>query len=145
MTRKEFNSWVNTMIKGIDYKRFFTYRLDTTGAPDRRIDSPKNRTVICYDRKTHKVGIAICHPNDEFNMRIGKAIAYARCRGYSIPEIDTYKNLVQMKHGDVFSYKDTEYMFISHVFDNLYVVYNAELDTVEKLYNDNSRYLILAD
>lgn len=145
MTRKEFNSWVNTMIKGIDYKRFFTYRLDTTGTPDRRIDSQKNRTVICYDGKTHKVGIAICHPNDEFNMRIGKAIAYARCRGYSIPEIDTYKNLVQMEHGDVFSYKDTEYMFISHVFDNLYVVYNAELDTVEKLYNDNSRYLILAD
>ena len=41
MTRKEFNLWVDTMVKGVDYKRFFTYRLDTT-------------TVICYDKKTHK-------------------------------------------------------------------------------------------
>lgn len=145
MTREEFNSWVDTMIKGIDYKRFFTYRLDTTETSGRRIVPPKNRTVICYDEKTHKVGVAICHPDDEFNMSIGKAIAYARCRGYSIPKIDTYKTLKQMKHGDVFAYGGQEFMFISYVFDNLYAVYNAEFDTVEKLYNDNSSYRILAD
>ena len=135
MTREEFNSWVDTMVKGIDYKRFRAYCFP----------SPDNKTIYCYDNKAHKVGIASCHPDDEFNMKVGKAIAYARCRGYSIPKIDTYKTLKQMKHGDVFSYKDREFMFISHVFDNLYAVYNAELDTVEKLYNDNSKYVILAD
>lgn len=141
MTREEFNSWVNTMSRRADNERFVTGQMySNTATP-----SIKNRITICYDKKTDKAGVAICHPDDEFNMRIGKAIAYARCRGYSIPKIDTYKTLKQMKHGDVFSYKDREFMFISHVFDNLYAVYNAELDTVEKLYNDNSKYVILAD
>lgn len=83
MTREEFNSWVDTMVKGIDYKRFYSYRFP----------GPNDRTFYCYDKKTHKVGVAVCHPNDKFNMDIGKAIAYARCRGYSIPKIDTYKTL----------------------------------------------------
>ena len=71
MTKEEFSLWVDTMAKNIDYKRYSAYRFDTT--------------VICYDKKTRKVGVAMCHPDDNFNMNIGKAIAYARCKGYSIP------------------------------------------------------------
>lgn len=71
MTKEEFSLWVDTMVKNIDYKRYSAYRFDTT--------------VICYDKKTRKVGVAMCHPDDNFNMSIGKAIAYARCKGYSIP------------------------------------------------------------
>lgn len=145
MTREEFKSWAFTMAKGVDYKRFFIYRLDTIGRSEKILYTSENRIVICYDKKTRKIGVAFCHPDDKFDITIGKAIAYARCRGYSIPEIDTYKTLKQMKHGDVFAYGGNEFMFISHVFDNLYAVYNAEFNTVEKLYNDNSSYRILAD
>lgn len=133
MTREEFNSWVDTMVKGVDYKRFFVDCVTS------------NKTVLCYDRQTHKVGIAIRNPDDEFDFTIGAAIAYARCKGYSIPKIDTYKTLKQMKHGDIFFYGGNTLMFISHVFDNLYAVYDEEFDTVEKLYNDNSKYLMLED
>jgi len=90
MNKVEFNEWANNMIKRVDYKRFFTYRL-----PD------DSRTIICYDKKTGKMGVARCHSDDTFNLVWGKAIARARCSGFEVPKI-TEKKLSEMQYGDKF-------------------------------------------
>lgn len=38
--------------------------------------------IACANKKP---GIAICHPNDEFNETVGKAIALCRLNGVKIP------------------------------------------------------------
>ena len=72
------------------------------------------KVTICYDIVNNKVGIAKCHPDDENNCTIGKAIAYARCKGYKIPKQKVYKTFSEMKYGDKFKgfFGDT-YIFLS--------------------------------
>lgn len=67
------------------------------------------KVTICYDITNNKIGIAKCHPDDENDFHIGKAIAYARCKGYNIPEQKVYKKLSEMKNGETFKsmYGDT--------------------------------------
>lgn len=60
------------------------------------------KVTICYDITNNKIGIAKCHPDDENDFHIGKAIAYARCKGYEIPKQKVYKTLSEMKNGDMF-------------------------------------------
>ena len=59
---------------------------------------------FCYDKRTGNVGIARRHPDDKPNFSIGKAIAYARCRGYEIPRQTSLKYLHEMYNGDKFYY-----------------------------------------
>ena len=103
MKNKRFFDWVAEMIMRIDYKRFNTYR-------------PANNDtniVFCFDNHTGKVGVARCNPSDNFNLDIGKAIAYARCRGYEVPKISTYKKFCELKNGDRFKWNSTIiYLFI---------------------------------
>ena len=91
MNRKEFNKWAENMVKKIDYKRIFTYTLP---------DSHCKNVIICYNKNTGKVGVARCHPDDDFHLVWGKAIATARCLGIEVPKILTYKRLSEMKNGD---------------------------------------------
>jgi len=92
MNSTEFNKWVDEMIKRIDYKKLFTYRL-----------SPENwEVVVCYNKRTGKIGIARCHPKDDFNLVWGKAIATARCLGIEVPKITVKKKLSEMKYGEKF-------------------------------------------
>ena len=92
MKNKGFFDWVAEMVMRIDYERFNTYRPSTGDT----------NIVICFDNHTGKVGVARCNPSDNFNLDIGKAIAYARCRGYEVPKQTTYKKLSEMKNGDIF-------------------------------------------
>ena len=92
MNSKEFDKWANDMIKRVDYKKLFTYRLP-----------PENwEVVICYNKRTGKTGIARCHPDDKFNLVWGKAIATARCLGIEVPKITVKKKLSEMKYGEKF-------------------------------------------
>ena len=58
--------------------------------------------TLCYDKKNNKTGIAKRHPNDKDDFRIGKAIAYARCKGYDVPKQAVCKKFSEMKYGDTF-------------------------------------------
>ena len=62
------------------------------------------KVTICYDITNNKIGIAKCHPDDENDFHIGKAIAYARCKGYDVPKqkVKVYKKLSEMKNGETF-------------------------------------------
>ena len=59
---------------------------------------------FCYDKRTGNVGIARRHPDDEPDFSIGKAIAYARCRGYEVPKQTVFKYFHDMKNGEQFYY-----------------------------------------
>lgn len=94
MNKTDFNKWANDMIKRIDGKRIITIMLP-----------PRNHcenVVMCYDKRTNKVGIARCHPKDRFNLVWGNAIAIARCLGIEVPKITVEKKLSEMKYGEKF-------------------------------------------
>ena len=93
MNKFEFDKWVDKMTSEyLSYKgRFFT------------ITYKGGRVTVCGDMKTGKCSMARCHPNDKYDYRYGVAIAYARCRGYDIPKLTTYKSLSEMKYGDRFT------------------------------------------
>ena len=91
MTRKQFEEWVERMLRGYEKERCLNH-CDT-----RRIKD----VIICVDCNNN-VGIAKCHPDDEFDALIGTAIAYARMRGFEVPKVTIYKKLSEMKNGEKF-------------------------------------------
>lgn len=126
MNRKEFDKWAINMIKKIDYKEIMTYRLPPADDCD--------NIVFCYNKKTNKVGIARCHPKDNFNLVWGKAIATARCLGIEVPKITVEKKLSEMKYGEKFKYDYTVYTFLCKIPDsNCYAV--KETHSKSRLYN----------
>ena len=70
--------------------------------------------TVCADLKTGKSGVARCHPEDTYNPIVGRAIAYARCRGYEIPKWTTYKAIGEMKNGERFKHNGKIYTFIGY-------------------------------
>lgn len=75
-----FENWVDRMVKAYISSPLHIVRMSpikTTGS-----------TTIIINTKTLKTGIAKCHPNDTFNEDIGIAIAYARCIGKRVPNMD---------------------------------------------------------
>ena len=56
MTKKQFDEWVEKMVEKYKSEKFWS-ACETRTVKD---------VVICVDRN-HKVGIAKCHPDDEFN------------------------------------------------------------------------------
>lgn len=92
MTRKQFDEWVERMLRGYEKDRC-SNNCDTCRV--------KN-VIICVDCNNN-VGIAKCHPGDEFNALIGTAISYARMRGFEVPKVTTIcKKLSEMKNGENF-------------------------------------------
>lgn len=102
MTRMEFMVWVTKMCDELYNKFNDRYYILTRGA----------RFTVCVDDKTGKVGLARCKEGDSYNVDIGRAIAYARCRGYGVPQIGTFKKLSEMKNGDIFYDNCTKLRFI---------------------------------
>lgn len=105
MTKIEFDKWVDEMGKKFYYDNN-VYKNYIDGRGDDR------GVIIMYNFKNQKVGIARCHPNDTFVYKIGVAIAYARCKGYEVPKISTYKKLSEMKNGDKFYIDGVEHFFV---------------------------------
>lgn len=135
MNKTEFNKWVDKMLAEYNKtaERFTIAVNDYTG------------TTLCGDDKTGKCAMARCHPNDNYNYSYGKAIAYARCRGYAIPKLTTYKKLSEMKYGDKFlnAFDNKMFAFINksttynkYIVENItegYICYyfNGEYEMVE--------------
>jgi len=85
-----------------------------------------SKTYVAYNFKTQKTSIARCHPKDVFVEEIGRAIAYARCKGYEIPKVEVYKKLSEMKNGEKFitSSGDTYRYIARDDYKGVFVVYN---------------------
>ena len=127
-----FKEWVAEMVVRIDYKRFNTYR-------------PANNDtniVFCFDNRTGKVGVARCNPSDNFNLDVGKAIAYARCKGLEIPKQGTYKKLSEMKNGDIFLSKyNDKLLFVGKCVD----YYEVKVYAVQNLSSNLKTLFIMTD
>lgn len=102
MTRMEFMRWVEKMCDELYKKCDGRYYILTRNT----------YFTVCVDDKTGKVGLARRREGDTYDSDIGKAIAYARCRGYGVPQIGTFKKLSEMKNGDIFYDNGTKLRFI---------------------------------
>lgn len=135
MNKTEFDKWVNKMIqemaKGRNTERYcYGYR-NNTGV------------FVVGDRRTGKTGMSRKHPDDEYNFNYGMAIAYARCKGYEIPKLTTYKKLSEMKYGDKFlgTFDNKIYAFIGNsTIYNTYIVENITEKCICYHINDNEEY-----
>lgn len=83
---------------------------------------PNSNIVLCVNQKNGKVGVARCHPDEQFVLTYGKAIAIARCAGKKVPTLTTYKKISELKNGDVFKYDDTVYRYIGRVNNTTFAV-----------------------
>lgn len=94
MNKVDFKKWAEKMVTEYhkEVNRFIIAVSDYNGI------------TLCGDSQTGKCGMARCHPDDKFNRSYGMAIAYARCRGYEIPKLTTYKKISEMKYGDKFKF-----------------------------------------
>lgn len=91
--KTKFDIWVDKMIAENSNSKRYSMVYTIVSKPD---------ITFCYDKRTGKIGMARCHPDDKPDYRIGKAIAYARCRGYEVPRQTSLKYLHDMKNGDKF-------------------------------------------
>ena len=91
MTKIEFMKWVREMIKKYDVEKH-------NKGCGRMV---YNKIVVCID-SNRNIGIAKCHPDDDYDYNIGIAIAYARCKGIAVPKVTIYKKLSEMKNGEYF-------------------------------------------
>lgn len=118
MNKAEFDKWVKDMLEE------YYHNIDTTII----IKKFGSKTSIAYDCKTNKIAISRCHPDDKFRQDIGIAIAYARCKGYEVPKISTYKKFCELKNGDRFRWFPSTYFFIGKCYNSnnevIYVVQN---------------------
>lgn len=102
------------------------------------------RLVTCVDLKTGKVGIARCHPEDEFNSYVGKAIAYARCRGYAIPKWVIHKTMGEMTNGEKFRLNGKVYTFIGY-FKEYNHIAGAKVYVISENEHDVTRFVTMPD
>ena len=92
------------------------------------------------------MGIARRHPEDRHNEQIGRAIAYARCKGYEIPKQKVYKKLSEMEEGEIFfsAFTDNKYIYIGKCINFLYntafVVQSIRTKTCSIVTNDTREY-----
>lgn len=102
--------------------------------------------TFCYDNRTNKVGIARRHPEDRYNALIGRAIAYARCKGYEIPKQKVYKKLRDMESGEIFfsSFSNNKYVYIGKCINFLYnsacVIQNIKTKSCSVVTFDEKEY-----
>ena len=126
MNKVEFEKWVKDMME--EYHNV-----------DENILIKKfgSQTSIAYNCKTNKIAMSRCHPDDEFRQDIGIAIAYARCKGYEIPKISTYKKFCELKNGDRFKWQSSTYFFIGKCYnsqgDIIYAVQNLCTYNIERI------------
>ena len=110
MNKVEFDRWAWKML-GWKPKHYSCWQI------------PNSNIVLCVNQKNGKVGIARCHPDDQFVLTYGKAIAIARCAGKEVPTLTTYKKMSELKNGDTFKYdNNTIYRYIGRINDTTFAV-----------------------
>lgn len=124
MTIKEFNDWVDTINNTINGDETVEF-----------IVKPDYGIIYAFSiLGTPKRGTAKCRDEDTFDERIGKAIAYAKLRGISIPTVDESK-FERVKY-------DSKYYFLSQCTDGSIVYYSrTEKNTLfDNYYCENGNY-----
>ena len=84
---RNFMEWVG--ITKAAYRRDFYVTFNIFD--NERVDKKVKRGVVAVDKRTGKTAISRCSYGDTFNSDIGKAIAYARLRGLTVPPLESYK------------------------------------------------------
>lgn len=101
MTQEQFNKWVNKMCKEYDNSSFCA-RLCEDG-----------RTLFVISKHGNRIGKAIWHENDKFDICIGTAIAYARAIGQEIPTIIVKVRVDSLNYGDEFIFQNNHYVYVA--------------------------------
>lgn len=60
------------------------------------------RTVSIHHNKYHTYGVAKCQYGDNFDLKTGIAIAWARYNRMAVPDVDLTINRNELKNGDMF-------------------------------------------
>lgn len=63
-------------------------------------DNICRRIVIAVDTRTHEYGIAFCHPDDQFDLRVGQVIAYCKLKKLDIKAPPKIVPIGTLKNGD---------------------------------------------
>lgn len=79
MNTKRAN-WVKTMVLALIAEEVASPVTVGTFVVGRQV------SVMYFDTKNPKIGVAKCNPTDTFSLETGLAIAYARANGKSIPD-----------------------------------------------------------
>lgn len=138
-----FEKWVEKVYKEFS-KDFYANVIDWETLFDKTV-------IVCYNKKTNKIGIARLHPDDKFDSKIGVVIAYARTKGYKVPKQTVYKKLSEMKNGDRFKWSNKKYIFIgensldkvireTYVTINIHKYTHHEPNYYQTFYGDNNKY-----
>lgn len=89
--------------------------------------------ITVLNVKTGKTGIAKCHPDDNYNINIGRAIAYARCCGKLVPDMNYEPKKKEKNQSFIYILtvqdKQTNYTLIKK-----YTVANMALDAMYEKY-----------
>lgn len=75
---KKRDNWIERV-----YKNFIVER---NKRPNEIGSTKIGNCIAIIDVKTNKIGIASCSPKDEFDLKTGIAIAWARFLNYTIPD-----------------------------------------------------------
>lgn len=104
---KAFIEWAERMEQQYlrDTVSFDKYDNDKVGSKKRK------RGYVVIDKKTGKTAKSCCYPNDRFDPLFGRAIAYARLRGITIPPMEVY--LLKDCFGKTVRYKGKLYYVTS--------------------------------
>lgn len=68
--------------------------------------------TVVFNKATLKSAVAICHPDDDFDLKYGCAIAYARLTKVKIPNFENYRRLGDVGLFDTFKYGGSTYGII---------------------------------
>lgn len=108
VTKEQFEEWVKNMYNEYAASNYYCARCSD------------KKTIIVFSKHGNKIGKAICHKDDIFNIHTGVAIAYARATGKEVPTIIEEISIKELKYGDKFIYDGETYTYIAqHPLDKI--------------------------
>ena len=105
MNQHEFDIWVKNSVASLMQE---TERNQKIGY----LTDPMYKTCMIINKKTGKVAVAKCSPEDTFSEVVGLAVAWAKFRNRPIPIVGKTVGLNLLKPNDVFSYKHNRYRLV---------------------------------
>lgn len=110
VTEKEFNNWINDMVKSYHNrgKEFDNVRILTLDPAE------SNGRTIIMNLRTGKAVVAKCHKDDVYTPKIGLAVAWAKYRNMEIPIKASIVSIHDLEPGDEFYFRHN--FSKSHIF-----------------------------
>lgn len=108
MNNQEFDIWVknsvSSLMQAVEGNQRICYSTNY-----------KDKVCMIVNRKTGKVAVAKCSPDDVFNDVVGLAIAWARYMNRPIPVVSDFVSLHTLNTNDIFIYKSKKYRLLDFV------------------------------